>query len=368
MDAAIPTDMDHTGEVSGTAGDGGTVVAETTPAAAAANLLTTTTTSPFRFPRAANYDVLDSSFFTRQSPPNSQALPSPDLVRCVSLSMQARIRPRLGSFLRPPVVFFRHRGLVVKYGHQVSVAEAHCLLFLRRFCPDVPVPEVYGWRQDGRQTFLYLELVEGYTAAQLWPFLPANDCAALGADVRALVETWRRLPQTLVANLPFIGHANGQSLLDWLFINSANPVAGPFPDVARFHDWLVACSDSQANANELPLAPPAPPRPETSSAAQIDRSLLPDDAPIVFTHGNLSLSNIIVDPERGLDGRLRIAAIVDWQQAGWYPDYWEVCKLNWHQIVPQWGSGEWADRYLQLKRTREECWEGWERIMLRRRM
>lgn len=39
------------------------------------------------------------------------------------------------------------------------------------------------------------------------------------------------------------------------------------------------------------------------------------DCPIVFTYGDLAARNILVR-----DGR--IVAIVDWEYAGWYPEYW----------------------------------------------
>lgn len=40
---------------------------------------------------------------------------------------------------------------------------------------------------------------------------------------------------------------------------------------------------------------------------------------IAFTHGDLRRANIIVK-----DGRL--AAIIDWELAGWYPTYWEFAR------------------------------------------
>ncbi len=43
---------------------------------------------------------------------------------------------------------------------------------------------------------------------------------------------------------------------------------------------------------------------------------------IVFTHGDLNMRNILVK-----DGR--ISGIVDWENAGWYPEYWEYIKCRW---------------------------------------
>jgi thiamine kinase-like enzyme len=64
----------------------------------------------------------------------------------------------------------------------------------------------------------------------------------------------------------------------------------------------------------------------------------------VLTHGDLQLKNIIVNRigtrEDG-SGRFEIS-LIDWEIAGWYPEYWEFCsstiacrwKPDWLEIVP----------------------------------
>ncbi|KAJ4146231.1 hypothetical protein NW754_001695 [Fusarium falciforme] len=55
-----------------------------------------------------------------------------------------------------------------------------------------------------------------------------------------------------------------------------------------------------------------------------------------FTHADLAPRNIIV--RRG-----RVVAIVDWEFAGWYPEYWEFTKANFNYFP---GEG-WED-YLRV--------------------
>ena len=43
---------------------------------------------------------------------------------------------------------------------------------------------------------------------------------------------------------------------------------------------------------------------------------------IVFTHGDLNLRNILVDDDGKIFGN------VDWECAGWYPEYWEYTKAH----------------------------------------
>ncbi|EDR08119.1 uncharacterized protein LACBIDRAFT_297829 [Laccaria bicolor S238N-H82] len=57
----------------------------------------------------------------------------------------------------------------------------------------------------------------------------------------------------------------------------------------------------------------------------------PTDGQVHFTHGDLLPHNILVDGSK-------ITAIVDWETAGYYPDFWEYCWMHdcgW--MTPAWG-------------------------------
>lgn len=50
----------------------------------------------------------------------------------------------------------------------------------------------------------------------------------------------------------------------------------------------------------------------------------------------------------GDPGARRIAAIIDWEQAGWYPEFWEYCKAliaepYWHE----WRDAGWSDTFMK---------------------
>ncbi len=49
------------------------------------------------------------------------------------------------------------------------------------------------------------------------------------------------------------------------------------------------------------------------------------DYAIKLTHGDLNSFNIIINNDK-------IAGIIDWEMAGWYPDYWEFTSA-WHANV-----------------------------------
>lgn len=75
------------------------------------------------------------------------------------------------------------------------------------------------------------------------------------------------------------------------------------------------------------------------------RDLIPDAGSIYFCHGDLTPTNIILS---GSPGLYAIAAIIDWEQAGWYPEYWEFCKmLSGVDYEHQWRTEAWAESILQ---------------------
>jgi thiamine kinase-like enzyme len=57
---------------------------------------------------------------------------------------------------------------------------------------------------------------------------------------------------------------------------------------------------------------------------------------ILLTHGDISPRNIMV--RNG-----HIAAIIDWQYAGWYPEYWEFTKAS---RTANWRT-DWPTYFLQ---------------------
>ena len=63
---------------------------------------------------------------------------------------------------------------------------------------------------------------------------------------------------------------------------------------------------------------------------------------IVFTHADLAPYNIMVD-----EGH--VVGIVDWQDAGWYPEYWEYVTTMYGSTAGTWDS-QWLlqiEKFLQ---------------------
>jgi aminoglycoside phosphotransferase (APT) family kinase protein len=111
--------------------------------------------------------------------------------------------------------------------------------------------------------------------------------------------------------------------------------AGPFTSVKEFHDWFSSLYKRWV--------------PDPENIPDPFRQDLSDDSEIVFTQGDLHPSNIILS-----SNPWRVAAVIDWEQAGWLPAYWEDRKAQYTCFY----RDEWSVKYLskildQYESTRE---------------
>jgi thiamine kinase-like enzyme len=69
------------------------------------------------------------------------------------------------------------------------------------------------------------------------------------------------------------------------------------------------------------------------------RQAFSDQASIVFTHADLHLANVIMSATS-----TEVLAIVDWHEAGWYPEFWEYIKSHW---TNEWWipDNDWKDYF-----------------------
>ena len=138
-------------------------------------------------------DFLDSSFF--QNGPN-RSLPTPAEIKGLSTTY--------GTTSQPDPVKFEELGLLVKFGPHVTAAEAQCLWMIgKELQGQVPVPEVYGWRIDGNEAFIYMQLIQGDTLRDRWDSLSVLDKRSVCHQLRQITISLRQLEQD--PNNPFIG-------------------------------------------------------------------------------------------------------------------------------------------------------------------
>ena len=119
-----------------------------------------------------------------------------------------------------------------------------------------------------------------------------------------------------------------------LYFRSRDHRVGPFRTIKEFNDSL-----QKGAFHVLDKPPSLEPLPDPY------REYLSDSGGICFTHRDFNLRNAMGSEE----GPLGIVAVVDWEQAGWYPEYWEYAKLLVAEIhSDEWRWDGWVDRVIQV--------------------
>ncbi|AEO56597.1 hypothetical protein MYCTH_2301694 [Thermothelomyces thermophilus ATCC 42464] len=260
---------------------------------------------------SARVELFRETQFTKTHP--KQPLPSPASIRERNRKTG---HPDATDPNGPPPVKIPELGLLVKYGRFVTRAELEAQRYVFKHLQGrVPVPEVFGWAQDDGQGFIYMALVDAPTLAARWSSLNEGEKRALCKELKGMVKAWRGLKQD--PRDIYIG-AVGQLPLNDITVKDRKKLHGPWPGPNPVHAFQTAC--------------------DIDISGQIS---------IVFTHGDLVPCNILVTK----GSNPRVAAVIDWAQAGWYPSYWEWCKAKWVDMASNLGMSstdqqQWRQHYL----------------------
>ncbi|KLU89509.1 hypothetical protein MAPG_08480 [Magnaporthiopsis poae ATCC 64411] len=244
------------------------------------------------------------------------------------------------------------KRLVVKTGLMVHLEEAAAMRFVAEHAPGVPVPRVHCAFVHKDMAYIVQDRVQGEMLASVWKRLRSDDQAwtnVLGS-LRRILEELRSIKPPPGAG---VQSSTGGSLRDPRNTR-AFPRMGPFKSVQEFHVWL---RDG--------LQPPVE-RPDSAVSTltddewrELDEMVALQDAKpepeLVFTHGDLNLANIMIIGDK-------VSGIIDWETAGFYPDYWEYTSaFTVSFMIEEWQKD--IDKFLQpypdalrMERTRRRWW------------
>ncbi|KAL2256903.1 hypothetical protein VTK26DRAFT_953 [Humicola hyalothermophila] len=226
---------------------------------------------------------------------------------------QVRIRAyyalyRAGRFIYGPTDTKVQRlpfNLFIKHCSRRSngplINEYDALRLIRRHS-DLPVPRPLDLVSDSKRTYMVTSRIPGHKMGAVLNLLTDEQVHNLATDLNAFLARLRAIPKQLrPATVPTtavtgVGGGGCHHVRMELIFGDRAP-HGPFATEEEFHSFILTRR---------------PPAPDEIQLAGHD---------IVLTHGDLSRRNIIVDE----DGKL--AGIVDWEHAGWYPTYWEFTSF-----------------------------------------
>lgn len=143
-------------------------------------------------PSEENITLSSSSFFKRN--PRTK-LPSPDDVRAAHRASMPKHENQLDPEA-PHIVRYPELGLCVKYSERVKLTEAQSLYLVNKTLEGAfPAPEIYGWRKDGDDMFLYMELIDGERLIDIWSSLSGVEKCKISNDLKLCLPRLEALRQ-----------------------------------------------------------------------------------------------------------------------------------------------------------------------------
>jgi hypothetical protein len=212
--------------------------------------------------------------------------------------------------------------IVVKVTHKDHAqTEYRTLSYLEEHFPSFPAPRLHGVIQMRQSYLLFTTFVPGLDLEKAWPQLDDAQKHSISDQLDTLLSELRSLP--FPPNTP-LGAVDGQGCKDAR--RGIRVSSETIMDVRQFQDFIFAGSRTASRVYR-----------------QFLRDLMPTSTKIVFTHGDLRPANIMV--RMGEDGGWAVAAIIDWDMSGFYPEYWESVKMtnnlapidrwDWYKFLPE---------------------------------
>ena len=207
-------------------------------------------------------------------------------------------------------------NLVFKSGDRVRYGEEVALELVKQHT-GVPVPEIILSRYVPGKGKIGMSFVPGSTLESRWDGLDECNKERICLEIWMMIGQWQQIPRP-----PHLAHlyqclADGSPATpDPLLQDLEDPPRSLETDEAlriRIYQRYLHYN-GRRYADELP-------------------SMLPRSKVSLFTHGDVAPRNIMVDES------CRITGIIDWELAGWYPEYWEYANI--------------------MKPTRDKDWQSW---------
>lgn len=162
----------------------------------------------------------------------------------------------------------------------------------------VPAPRAIDVLETPRFSYLLMTCVPGRPIGRMLDTMTDEQIKQVVLDLKGYVSELREIPNK--AREFQICNSNGGGILDWRIPDSQREELR-FRTEAEFNKYLTD-----------------PFWDDIRRQAAISHDVRHD---IVFTHGDLNPRNILA--ENG-----KITGIVDWENAGWFPEYWEYTKAH----------------------------------------
>ncbi|KAH8829057.1 kinase-like protein [Flagelloscypha sp. PMI_526] len=199
------------------------------------------------------------------------------------------------AILSAPIISHVTSSLLARI---LNLEEGATLQHVQTHFPGLPVPEHYGTVQLGPAHILFLSRLPGSTIE-----------SRIQSDLDKIISRLHT-QQELLPSLPLFGSVQEHICRDTRMRTRTSCPDDPIKTQEQFNDFLMSGIDMRMSKGYRTWL----------------RSLLRDDHPVVFSHGDLHPGNILVQEQE--NGEIEISGILDWEMAGYYPAYWDALKAR----------------------------------------
>ncbi|KAK0504114.1 kinase-like domain-containing protein [Armillaria luteobubalina] len=201
-------------------------------------------------------------------------------------------------------------GVVIKYIGNFD-EEVNCMTFARRHLSSVRIPRVLHHPGNARNRaywnpltipkvwYLCMEEIPGQRLEDVIGTMTETQLRHIASQLRALLDEMKSIKSRTLGSV-----TGGPFRNQYFFLYVLEPRFA-WENTAEFINHYRALLNCLGNSDytEKILSP------------------LPCNSAIRFSHGDLVPKNIIVDGST-------ITGVVDWAMAGFYPEFWEYCRMH----------------------------------------
>lgn len=211
------------------------------------------------------------------------------------------------------------RGVVVKCNEDIvakvilrnrDYTEYTSMQFLANRAPDIPAPRAHGLIAFGPFRVIFMSYIPSMTLAQAWPSLSHEGKLSVQQELEDIFCRLRSLRQE---DGEVLGGVRGEGAKE-LRVDECALFKG-ITTAMQFSDLQFSACHHGSN-----------------TYVKLLRSLLENDDSLidgsVFTHGDVRSENIMVKQHPHINGHYIVTGIIDWEDSGFYPAYYECTALS----------------------------------------
>jgi hypothetical protein len=212
------------------------------------------------------------------------------------------------------------RGVVVKCNEDIvakvvtgnnDYTEYTSMQYLMKWAPDIPAPRPHGLVAFGPFRVIFMSYIPGTTLTQAWPNLLHEEKLSIR---RQLDEIFCRLRTLRQDDGNALGGVCGEGVKEFRVDECA--LFKGITTTKGFND-LQFSARHHGSATYVRLL---------RYLLEHDTSTLEHGS--VFTHGDVRTANIMVKQDPGSSDQYVVTGIIDWEDSGFYPLYYECTALT----------------------------------------